>query len=262
MVQAALDADDRRRRERRQAKHARKLFKRFRAVILTAQKDRRAEPLAQALASFKTNCAHLHGARPLITQAEALLRELAEERAEMVARKKAMSALKRAIRAAEASRDPEPLRATLQKVTPQYVHPGHPLVATAKRLLQDLEDEKRQAAALAALQAAIVEARRTRAVMPLKYALKACLDQYVRHDDPVVDEARKLLQLLQDEENARLLAESKLLKAIGVGKRALAQDNPNTESLSQAKNQLVEAKITALNVCVRRERERERERTQ
>ena len=166
-----------------------------------------------------------------------------------IAAKKKASALKRAIKAAKASRNPEPLRATLQKVTPQYIPPGHPLVAQAERLLQDIADESRNAAVIAALQAAIVEAKRTRAAIPLKRVLRAALDQRVPRDHPVMDEARQLLQLLEDEETARLYAEQQLLKSIGVAKRILSMDKLSIQSIIQAKQQLVSAKIKALKVC-------------
>ena len=165
-----------------------------------------------------------------------------------IAAKKKASALKRAIKVAKASRDPEPLRATLQKVTPQHIPPGHPLVAQAERLLQDIANETRNAAVFAALRAAIVEAKRTRAAIPLKRVLRAALDQRVPRDHPVMDEARQLLQLLEDEETARLYAEQQLLKSIGVAKRILSQDNPSIQSIIQAKQQLVSAKIKALKV--------------
>lgn len=123
--QAALDADDKSRRERQQAKHARKQLRRFKAVILTAQKDRQADPLEKALTSFKTNCSRLGGTAPLIDQAEALLKEFTEERT---------------------------LKTSVQKATRQHVPAGHPLVSRAERLLRDLTGEKRRAAAIAALQ--------------------------------------------------------------------------------------------------------------
>ena len=159
-----------------------------------------------------------------------------------------MSALKRAIKVAKVTREPEPLRVTLQKVTPRHVPPGHPLVAEAEWLLRDLDDERRLGAAIAALQAAIVEAERTRAVMPLQYEIKACLQQRVSREHPVVVEALELLQLLQNEENARLLAETALLQAIRVAKRTLIKKNPSVPSIRQAREQLVNAKITAMKV--------------
>ena len=248
-VQAALDADEKSRRERQQAKHARKQLKRFRAVILTAKKDRQAGPLEKALASFKTNCSDLEGAPPLIALAETLLQEFAEERAQMADRKKATTALKKAIKTAKASRDPEPLQRAVQNATNKHVPAGHPLVAKAERLLRDISDEKRHAAAIAALQEAIEEAKRTRATTPIKSALKAALEQHVNRDHPVVEEARKLLQLLQEEEDSRLHAEAQLLKSIGVAKRVLALENPSFQSIEQAKKKLISAKIKALKVC-------------
>ena len=248
-VQAALEADEKSRRERLQAKHARKQLKRFRAVILTAKKDRQAPPLEKALASFKANCSDLEGAPPLIALAETLLKEFEEERAQMATRKKAMAALKKAIKTAKASRKPDPLKAAMENATQQHVPAGHPLVAKAERLLRDISDEKRHAAAIAGLRQATDEAKRTRATMPIKLALKSALEQRVKRDHPVVEEARKLLQLLQEEEDSRLHAEAQLLKSIGVAKRLLAQAKPSAQSIKQAKQQLISAKIKALKVC-------------